>query len=40
MPEIARQALDLFEARPLTCVGVAIAVILYLNLMMSGPRIR
>ena len=40
MPEFLRQAIDLFEARPLTCVGVAVAVILYLNLMLSDPRIR
>ena len=40
MPEFVRQAIELFEARPLTCVGVAIAVILYINLMLSDPRIR
>lgn len=40
MPEFVRQAVELFEARPMTCVACAIAVILYLNLMMSGPRIR
>jgi hypothetical protein len=40
MPELLRQAIDLFEARPMTCVAVAIAVILYLNLMMSDPRVR
>lgn len=40
MPDVLRQALDLFEARPLTCVGCLIAAILYLNLMNSGPRIR
>jgi len=40
MPDLMRQAIDLFEARPMTCVACAIAVICYLNLMMSDPRIR
>jgi hypothetical protein len=40
VPDIVRQAIELFEARPLTCVGVAVAVILYLNLMLSDPRTR
>jgi hypothetical protein len=39
-PDLWRQAMDLFAARPMTCVGALIAVLLYVNLMTSGPRIR
>ena len=40
MPDLVRQAIELFEARPMTCVGVAVAVIAYLNMMLSDPHIR
>ena len=40
MPDILRQAIDLFEARPLACMGGLIAALLYLNLMTSDPHIR
>lgn len=40
MPDVLRHLIDLVEARPMTSVGVAIAVILYLQLMMSDPHIR
>ncbi len=34
----ARQALDLAEAHPVGAVAVAVVAILYLRLMLSGPR--
>jgi hypothetical protein len=40
VPEFVRQAIDLFEARPMTCVGIAVVVIAYLNMMLSDPHIR
>jgi hypothetical protein len=33
-----RQALTLAEAHPMEAVALAIAIVLYLNLMMSDPR--
>lgn len=40
LPDFVRQGIELFEARPWTCVGAAIIVVLYLNLMLSDPHIR
>jgi hypothetical protein len=40
MPDVLHRAIQLFEARPLTCLGCLIAAVMYLNLMTSGPRIR
>jgi hypothetical protein len=40
MPEFVQQAIEIFEAQPLTCVAVVIVAVLYLHLMMSDPRIR
>ena len=34
----ARQAVDLAAAHPIGTVAAAVATILYLRLMMSGPR--
>jgi len=38
MPHFVHELLSLVEARPVTSVGAAIAAILYMRLMMSGPR--
>jgi hypothetical protein len=38
MPSWMHELLQLVEDRPLTSVGVAIATVLYMRLMMSGPR--
>ncbi|WP_430425560.1 hypothetical protein [Phenylobacterium sp.] len=38
MPNFIHELLSLVEARPLTSVGVAIATVLYMRLMLSGPR--
>lgn len=40
MPDVARQVLELIEARPLTALGVAVVVFLYMQLMFSDPHIR
>lgn len=37
MPAHVRQVIDLAAAHPIGAVGVAVAVLLYLNLMFSGP---
>ncbi len=39
MPYFVNEILSLVEAQPLASVGVAIATVLYVRLMMSGPRI-
>jgi hypothetical protein len=39
MPEPLRQLVELAEARPFASIGCAIAAILYLRLMTSGPRV-
>ncbi len=36
--EYLRQAIDLAAGHPLAAVALAIATLLYLNLMLSGPR--
>lgn len=38
MPEFVRHMIDVVEARPLTSALIAVAAILYLRFMMSGPR--
>lgn len=38
MPNFIHELLSLVEARPLTSVAVAIATVLYMRLMLSGPR--
>jgi len=38
MPELVRQALDFALAYPMHTVGGAACAILYLRLMLSGPR--
>jgi len=38
MPHFVQELLSLVEARPMTSVAVAIAAVLYMRLMMSGPR--
>ena len=38
MPHLVHELLQVVEARPLTSVAVAIASILYMRLMLSGPR--
>jgi len=38
MPHLVQELLQVVEARPLTSVVVAIATILYMRLMLSGPR--
>ena len=38
MPEYLRQAVDQALAHPMGAVGAAVAALLYLNLMFSGPR--
>ncbi|WP_293360437.1 hypothetical protein [Phenylobacterium sp.] len=38
MPNFIHELLLLVEARPLTSVGVAIGAVLYMRLMLSGPR--
>ena len=40
MPDVVRQFVDVVQARPLTCVVILMAAILYARLMMSGPRAR
>jgi hypothetical protein len=32
------ELIQLVEAKPLTTAAVAVVVVLYMNLMMSGPR--
>jgi hypothetical protein len=39
MPLFVRQVIELAEARPLETLAAVIATILYLRLMMSGPRV-
>lgn len=39
MPHMVQELLQVVEARPLTSVAVAIATILYMRLMLSGPRV-
>jgi hypothetical protein len=36
--DYVRQAIDLAAAHPIGAVGCVAAAILYLNLMLSGPR--
>ena len=38
MPYFVQELLSLVEARPMASVAVAIAVVLYLRLMLSGPH--
>jgi hypothetical protein len=38
MPDIVRQVIELVEHRPMTSVGVAIVVVLYMQLMFSDPH--
>ena len=38
MPELVWHVIDVVEARPLTCALIAVAAVLYLRFMMSGPR--
>jgi hypothetical protein len=38
MPYFVHELLSLVEARPMASVAVAIAIVLYMRLMMSGPR--
>jgi hypothetical protein len=38
MPHAFYELLSLVEARPMESVAVAIATILYMRLMLSGPR--
>ena len=38
MPQLIHELLQVVEARPLTSVAVAIATVLYIRLMLSGPR--
>jgi hypothetical protein len=38
MPHVFYDLLSLVEARPMESVAVTIAAILYMRLMMSGPR--
>ena len=38
MPYFVLELLSVVEARPLTCLASAIAAILYMRLMMSGPH--
>lgn len=40
MPHLVQELLSVVEARPLTSLMVAIAAILYMRLMLSGPRTR
>lgn len=40
MPHFVTELLLLVEAQPLASVGVAIAAVLYVRLMMSGPRMH
>lgn len=39
MPEPVHQLISLIEARPFVSAAVLIATILYVRLMMSGPRV-
>lgn len=39
MPEVVRHLIDLLKARPLEATAALMAVILYLRLMTSGPRL-
>jgi hypothetical protein len=38
MPYFVHELLSVVEARPLTSAAIIIATILYMRLMMSGPR--
>lgn len=38
MPQIVHELMSWVEKRPMEAVAVAMAAILYLRLMMSGPR--
>lgn len=38
MPQMIHELMSLVEARPMESVAVAAAAILYMRLMMSGPR--
>lgn len=38
MPGLVRQLVDLVEAKPFHAMGALIAAILYLRMMLSGPR--
>jgi len=38
MPYFVHELLSVVGARPLTSVVIAIAAVLYMRLMMSGPR--
>ncbi|MEW5685799.1 MAG: hypothetical protein AB1942_12850 [Pseudomonadota bacterium] len=40
MPDMVRQLIELVEARPLMSLGVAIVVVLYMQLMFSDPHVR
>lgn len=40
MPEPVRQLIDLMEARPFESVAALIALLMYLRLMTSGPRLH
>lgn len=39
LPSYVREAIDLAAQHPMGAVGVAVAVLLYANLMFSGPRL-